>query len=35
MADLELGYFVTPSFRAFGIANAQQTYGGLIFQRMG
>jgi len=31
MADLELGYFVTPSFRAFGIANVQKTYGGIDF----
>ena len=29
MADLEVGYFVTPSFRAFGMANAQQTHGGI------
>lgn len=31
MADLEVGYFVTPSFRAFGMANAQQTHGGIDF----
>lgn len=35
MVDLELGYFVTPSFRAFGIANAQQTYGGIEFPLTG
>lgn len=31
MADLEVGYFVTPSFRAFGMANAQRTHGGIDF----
>ncbi len=35
MVDLELGYFVTPSFRAFAIANAQQTYGGIEFPLTG
>lgn len=35
MADLELGYFVTPSFRAFAIANAQKTYGGIDFPLTG
>jgi hypothetical protein len=29
MGDLEAGYFVTPSLRAFGIANAQYTHGGI------
>lgn len=27
--DLELGYFVTPSFRAFAMANGQYTHGGI------
>jgi hypothetical protein len=31
VADLEVGYFVTPAFRAFGIANAQYTHGGIEF----
>lgn len=29
MADLEAGYFVTPSFRAFGMVNGQRTHGGV------
>ena len=29
MGDLEVGYFVTPALRAFGIANAQYTHGGI------
>lgn len=31
MADLEVGYFVTPSFRAFGMMNGQRTHGGIDF----
>jgi hypothetical protein len=31
MADLEVGYFVTPSFRTFGMVNGQQTHGGVDF----
>jgi hypothetical protein len=31
VADLEAGYFVTPSFRAFGMASAQHTHGGIQF----
>ncbi|HTH02743.1 MAG TPA: hypothetical protein VL882_20865 [Vicinamibacterales bacterium] len=31
MADLEAGYFVTPSFRAFGMINGQRTHGGVDF----
>jgi hypothetical protein len=29
MGDLEVGYFVTPSFRAFGMASGQYTHGGV------
>jgi hypothetical protein len=29
MADLEAGYFVTPSLRGFGMLSAQHTYGGI------
>jgi hypothetical protein len=29
MADLEVGYFFTPSFRAFVMGNAQYTHGGI------
>jgi hypothetical protein len=29
MADIEGGYFVTPSFRAFGTVNGQLTHGGI------
>jgi len=29
MADLEAGYFVTPSFRAFGMVNGQHSFGGI------
>jgi hypothetical protein len=29
MADLEIGYFVTPSFRTFIMANTQITHGGI------
>jgi hypothetical protein len=35
MADLEAGYFVTPSFRAFGMMNAQRTHGGIDFPLSG
>jgi hypothetical protein len=31
MADLEAGYFVTPSFRAFGMMSGQYTHGGIDF----
>jgi hypothetical protein len=31
MADLEAGYFLTPSFRAFGMMNGQYTHGGIDF----
>jgi hypothetical protein len=31
VGDLELGYFLTPSLRAFGMANAQRTHGGIDF----
>jgi hypothetical protein len=31
MGDLEVGYFVTPSFRAFAMANAAYTHGGIDF----
>ena len=30
--DLEVGYFVTPSFRAFGIVSGQDTHGGVDFR---
>jgi hypothetical protein len=29
MADLEVGYFLTPSFRAFAMATGQYTHGGI------
>jgi hypothetical protein len=35
MADLEAGYFVTPSFRAFGMVNSQRTHGGVDFPLTG
>jgi hypothetical protein len=35
MADLEVGYFVTPSFRAFGMVNGQRTHGGVDFPLTG
>jgi hypothetical protein len=35
MADLEAGYFVTPSFRAFGMVNGQRTHGGIDFPMNG
>jgi hypothetical protein len=31
MADLEVGYFVTPSLRAFAMATGQYTHGGIDF----
>jgi len=31
MADLEAGYFLSPSFRAFGMMNGQYTHGGIDF----
>jgi hypothetical protein len=31
VADLEAGYFVSPSFRAFGMMNGQYTHGGIDF----
>lgn len=31
MGDLEVGYFVSPSFRMFGMSSAQYTHGGLDF----
>ena len=31
MADLEAGYFVSPSFRAFGMMSGQYTHGGIDF----
>jgi hypothetical protein len=31
MGDLEVGYFVTPSFRAFGMMNGAYTHGGIDF----
>ena len=31
MADLEAGYFATPSFRAFGMISGQYTHGGIDF----
>jgi hypothetical protein len=31
MGDLELGYFVTPSFRAFAMTNGAYTHGGIDF----
>jgi hypothetical protein len=33
--DVEAGYFVTPSFRAFGMLNGQYTHGGIDFPRTG
>jgi hypothetical protein len=35
MADLEAGYFMTPSIRAFGMLNAQRTHGGIDFPLSG
>jgi hypothetical protein len=35
MGDLEVGYFVTPSFRAFGMANGAYTHGGIDFPLAG
>lgn len=31
VGDLEVGYFITPAFRAFGTTNAQYTHGGIDF----
>jgi hypothetical protein len=35
MGDLEVGYFVTPSFRAFATANGAYTHGGIDFPLAG
>lgn len=35
MADLEVGYFLTPSFRAFAMASGQYTHGGIDLPPVG
>ena len=35
MGDLEVGYFVSPSFRAFGMMNGAYTHGGIDFPLSG
>jgi len=35
LVDLEAGYFVTPSFRAFGMMNGQHSFGGIDFPLTG